>query len=56
LPRTQAADPILIADLLAGVLMQRAFFTGGRIDGKTWKTVVSIVVSGLRAAANVPGG
>jgi AcrR family transcriptional regulator len=55
LPRTASADPVLIADLLAGVLMQRVFFTGGRVDEKIWKTVVSIVVNGLRAAATAPG-
>jgi AcrR family transcriptional regulator len=56
LPRISSADPVLIADLLAGVMMQRVFFTGGRVDDKTWKTVVSIVVKGLGAAANVAGG
>ncbi len=55
LPRT-SADPVLIADLLAGVMMQRVFFTGGRVDDKAWKTVVDIVVKGLRAAASSPGG
>jgi len=48
LPRTASADARLIADLLAGVLMQRVFFTGGPVDEKTWKKVVSIVVGGLR--------
>ncbi len=56
LPRIPSMDPVLIADLLAGVMMQRVFFTGGRVDQKAWKTVVNIVVRGLRAAANAPGG
>ncbi len=28
LPRMDAADPMLIADFMSGVFMQRAFFTG----------------------------
>ena len=50
LPRSASADPGLIADLLSGVLVQRVFFTGGRVDEKTWQTVVDIVVKGLRAS------
>jgi AcrR family transcriptional regulator len=56
LPRSASADAALIADLLAGVLMQRVFFTGGRVDEQTWNTVLAIVVAGVRAAASVPGG
>jgi AcrR family transcriptional regulator len=50
LPHCAAADARLIADLLAGVLMQRVFFTGGRVDERAWQTVIAIVVNGIRAA------
>ncbi len=49
LPQNPRADPVLIADLLAGVLMQRVFFTGGRVDEQAWQTVIDIVVNGVRA-------
>lgn len=49
LPQNPSADPVLIADLLAGVLMQRIFFTGGRVDEQAWQTVTDIVVNGVRA-------
>jgi AcrR family transcriptional regulator len=51
-----AADARLIADLLAGVLMQRVFFTGGRIDQHSWETVMAIVVNGIRATATRQAG
>jgi AcrR family transcriptional regulator len=51
LPRAESGDPVLIADLFAGVLIQRVFFTGGRIDEPTWQTVIDIVVNGLGAGA-----
>jgi AcrR family transcriptional regulator len=46
-----SSDPRLIADLLAGVLMQRVFFTGGRVDEHSWETVMAIVINGIRASA-----
>lgn len=52
LPRSASADPLLIADLLSGVLMQRVFFTGGRVDERAWQTVLDIVVTGVRAAGD----
>lgn len=52
LPQNPSVDPVLIADLLAGVLMQRMFFTGGRVDEQAWQTVIDIVVSGVRAGHN----
>jgi AcrR family transcriptional regulator len=47
LPNAAAADSRLIADLLAGILMQRVFFTGGRVDENSWETVMAIVVNGI---------
>jgi AcrR family transcriptional regulator len=47
LPSAAAADSRLIADLLAGILMQRVFFTGGRVDEQSWETVMAIVVNGI---------
>jgi len=51
LPRSSAADSRLIADLLAGVLMQRVFFTGGRVDEHSWETVMAIVINGIPVTA-----
>ncbi len=52
LPRSASADSRLIADLLAGVLMQRVFFTGGRVDERAWQTAIDVVVNGVRASAS----
>jgi AcrR family transcriptional regulator len=51
LPRSAGTDSRLVADLLAGVLMQRVFFTGGRVDEHSWETVMAIVINGIRATA-----
>jgi AcrR family transcriptional regulator len=51
LPSFKAADSRLIADLLAGVLILRVFFTGGRVDEHSWETVMAIVINGIRATA-----
>jgi AcrR family transcriptional regulator len=56
LPRSsKVADSRLIADLLAGVLILRVFFTGGRVDEHSWETVMAIVINGIRANARPAG-
>jgi len=46
------AEPRLIADLLAGLLVHRVLLTGGSVDERTWETAMAIVVNGLRAGAS----
>jgi len=53
LPHSASPDSRLIADLLAGVLVERVFLTGGRVDEQPWETVIAIVVNGVRATAAV---
>jgi AcrR family transcriptional regulator len=46
-----STDSRLTADLLAGVLILRVFFTGGRVDEHSWKGMTAIVINGICATA-----